>query len=78
MSKFADDTKIASRVNTLNDVRSLQRTLDKLIALANRWEMKFSVKKCGVMYIGKRNLEFQHQMNDEWVKSVDKERDLLE
>ena len=27
ISKFADDTKIASRVNTLNDIRSMQRTL---------------------------------------------------
>ena len=30
--KFADGTKIATRVNTTNDVRSLQRTLDKLVA----------------------------------------------
>ena len=74
--KFADDTKIASRVNTLNDVRSVQRTLDKLVAWANRWNMDFNVNKCGVMHIGKRNLEFQYQMNDGWVKSVDEERDL--
>ena len=42
---------------------------------ANRWDMDFKVNKCGVMHIGKRNLEFQYQMNG-WVKSVDKERDL--
>ena len=53
ISKFADDTKIASRVNTLNDIRSIQRTLDKLVAWANRWEMDFNVNKCGVMSIGK-------------------------
>ena len=29
-----------------------------------------------MMHIGKRNLEFQYQMNDGWVKSIDKERDL--
>ena len=28
ISKFADDNKIASRVNTLNNMRSMQRTLD--------------------------------------------------
>ena len=28
------------------------------------------------MHIGKINLEFQYQMNDGWVKSVDEERDL--
>ena len=59
ISKFVDDPKIASRVNTFNDVRSLQRTLDKLVTQANRWEMKFNVNKCGVMYIGNRNFEFQ-------------------
>ena len=38
--------------------------------------MDFNVNKCGVMHRGKTNLEFQHQMNDGWVKSVDGERDL--
>ena len=63
ISKFAGDTKIASWVNTLNDVRSLQRTLDKLNVWANRWEMDFNVKKCGVTQIGKRNLV---SVPDEW------------
>ena len=54
ISKFADDRKIASRVNTLNDIRSIQRTLDKLVAWANRWEMDVNVSKCGVMHIGEK------------------------
>ena len=33
---FADDTKIASRLNTLNDIRLMQRTLDKLVAWENK------------------------------------------
>ena len=63
ISKFADDdTKIASRVNALNDIRSMQRTIDKLVAWANRWDKDFNVNRCGVMHIGKRNLELQYQM----------------
>ena len=46
ISEFADDTKIASRVNTLNDMRSMQSTLDKIIVWANRWEIFFIVNKC--------------------------------
>ena len=46
ISKFPDDTKIASRVNTLNDIRSVQRTIDKLVAWANRREMGFNVNMC--------------------------------
>ena len=38
--------------------------------------MKFNVNKCGAMHIKNRNLEYQYQMNDGWVKSVDEERDL--
>ena len=38
--------------------------------------MDFNVNRCGVMHIGKINLEFQYQMNDVWVKSVDEKRDL--
>ena len=38
--------------------------------------MDFNVNMCGVMDIGKTNLEFQYQMNDGLVKSVDVERDL--
>ena len=36
--------------------------------------MDFNVHKFGVMHIGKRNLEFQYQMNDDWVKSVNEEK----
>ena len=54
----------------------MQRTLDKLVSWANRGHMDFNVNKCGVMHIGKRNLEFQYQMNDGWLKSVDEEIDL--
>ena len=48
----------------------------KIVAWADRWDMDFNVNKCGVMHIGKINLEFQCQMNDGWVKSVDEERGL--
>ena len=39
ISKFTDDTKTASRINNFNDIRSMQRSLDKLVAWANKWEM---------------------------------------
>ena len=51
-------TKIASQVNILNDIRSMQRTLNKLVAWANRWEMNFNVNKYGVMHIGKKKFRF--------------------
>ena len=38
--------------------------------------MDFNVNKYKVMHKGKRNLEFQYQVSDGWVKSVAEERDL--
>ena len=46
----------------------MKKTLDKLVALANRLDMEFIVNKCGV--------ELQYQMKDDWVRSVDEERDV--
>ena len=69
-------TKIASRISTLNNIRLVQRTLNKLVAWANKQEIDFNINKCRVTHIGKRNLEFQYQMNDGWLKSVDEKRDL--
>ena len=43
ISKFADKKKIASQVNTFIDIGSVQRTLDKLVAWANRCDMDFNV-----------------------------------
>ena len=36
ISKLAYDTKIASQINNLNDIRSMQRTLEKLVAWVYR------------------------------------------
>ena len=35
--------------------------------------MDFNVNKCRIMHIGKRNFEFQYQIDDGWVKSIDEE-----
>ncbi len=51
ISKFADDTKIASRVISTLDKEFLQRDLDKLSNWARDWQMKFNV----VMHIGINN-----------------------
>ena len=54
----------------------MQWTLDKLVAWASRWDRAFNINKCRVRHKGKRNLEFQYQMNNGWAKSEEEERDL--
>ena len=49
---------MASQVNFLNDIRSMQRTLDKLVAWVNRWKIDFNINKYGVMHIKKKIQSF--------------------
>ena len=76
VSKFADDTKIASKVTTTQDRETLQSDLDQLTRWANKWQMKFNVDKCKVLHIGKRNDHVQYSMNGQQLSAVTKEKDL--
>ena len=38
--------------------------------------MEINVNTSGIMRVVKRNLEFQYQMNDGWVRTIDQEKDL--
>ncbi len=64
ISKFADDTKIASKVITTLDKELLQRDLDKLIKWSHDWQMKFNVEKCRVMHVGINNDSVKYISNE--------------
>ena len=46
ISKFADDTKITTRVTTTADKLQLQSNLDILVSWSNKWQIKFNVDIC--------------------------------
>ena len=50
--KFADDTKICSRIRNSDDVQKLQEDLNTLQEWAHTWQMKFNIQKCKVMRVG--------------------------
>ena len=50
--KFADDTKICSRICNSEDVQKLQEDLNTLQEWAHTWQMKFNIQKCKVMRVG--------------------------
>ena len=50
--KFADDTKLFSRIEDNMDVVKLQEDLSRLIRWSEEWQMLFNVGKCNVMHIG--------------------------
>ena len=76
ISKFADDTKIASKVTTTGDRDNLQNDLDRLANWAHKWQMKFNVEKCKVLHIGSNNDHVNYSMNGAELSKVDQEKDL--
>ena len=76
ISMFADDTKIASTVQSAQDNYRVQRDLDRLVAWADRWQMEFNSQKCKVMHIGKDNRNFSYEMEGCWLEAVREEKDL--
>ena len=76
VSKFADDTKIATSVNDIKNCFKVQNTLDRLLGWADKWQMDFNKKKCKVLHIGHSNKNFNYEMQGEWLESVEYEKDL--
>ena len=74
--KFADDTKIFSRILDDHDSERLQQDLFKLITWSEEWQMMFNVSKCKVMHIGKKNIQNHYVMNNHKLDKVQEERDL--
>ncbi len=76
VSKFADDTKIASKVISTLDKEFLQRDFDKSSNRARDWQMKFNVEECKVMHIGINNDNVKYLMNGVELSVTNTETDL--
>ena len=72
--KFADDTKIFSRINNSLDSERLQSDLLQLIRWSEEWQMLFNVNKCKVMHIGKEEQQRQYFMHDQCLEVVCQEK----
>ena len=74
--KFADDTKCARIVETVEDAEALQQDIDLMVEWARKWEMQFNVGKCKVLHVGRRNREFTYTMDGVPLVAVKEEKDL--
>jgi Reverse transcriptase (RNA-dependent DNA polymerase)/Endonuclease-reverse transcriptase len=74
--KFADDTKAARVANSDEDRLGLQRALDGLVNWTETWGMRFNVKKCKVMHLGRRNPKHDYLMAGAVLDKTREEKDL--
>ncbi|PKU38724.1 rna-directed dna polymerase from mobile element jockey-like [Limosa lapponica baueri] len=76
ISKFSDDTKLGSDVDSLEGQEALLRDFNRLEHWATINVMKFSKSKCWIPHLGRRNAEHKYNLGEEWLESSPAERDL--
>jgi len=74
--KFADDTKLLSRVVNEEERLQLQADLDRLVEWSKVWQMRFNVGKCKVLHLGRGNVNSKYYMDRQELEEVEEERDL--
>lgn len=74
--KFADDSKIFSRIQDADDHLRLQKDLNQLLEWSREWQMKFNVEKCKVMHVGSSNPRYTYEMDGSEIQVIHEEKDL--
>ena len=53
----------------------LQEDINKLVELANKWQMSFKADKCSVMHIGHNNMKNSHNISNQQLPTTDQQWD---
>jgi ribonuclease P/MRP protein subunit RPP40 len=66
---YADDTKVISVINKIEDNINMQKDLNKLVKWSENWLIDFNKDKCKIMHIGKNNPNYDYFMCNEMTMS---------
>ena len=73
---FADDTKMASKVDTVEDEKTVNEDLEALQNWSVTNNMKFNVNKCSVMHCGRLNRNIDYKLYGQKLRVTESEKDL--
>ena len=74
--KFADDTKVWGKVDTIEDRNLLQKDLDILGDWSSLNGMPFNVNKCKVLHVGRKNVSADYTLMGVTIPMATEEKDL--
>ena len=74
--KFADDTKVGRVVESEEQRRELQSTIDRLVEWSTEWQMLFNAGKCHILHLGARNARHEYTMDGKKLEAVEVEKDV--
>ena len=73
---FADDTKLYSKITSVDDGANLQADLNSLAEWSSKWLMPFNLSKCKVLHFGRTNLSLEYTIEGAALESTCLEKDL--
>ena len=73
---FADDTKVARKIENSEDRQKFQKIIDNLARWAKTWEMEFNQMKCKIIHCGNNNPMNDYYMNGNKIEAAMEEKDL--
>ena len=74
--KFADDTKLFTKMKEIGDKQKLQDDIDKLVKWSEKWQMLFNFGKCKCLHAGPGNTGVNYEMGGTILSKTVKEKDL--
>ena len=74
--KFADDTKVFSKIKSDADRQHLQYDVNNLTEWSEKWQMLFNFGKCKCLHTGHGNEDAQYTMGGTVLNTILKQKDL--